>query len=103
MNVCIVLCKEIEHFGRQTVRVHALVAYNREFSHLNVADPLHHKNNDFSLMTDADEISYVKTFLELVNSLRLQMEMHYADMQRLVSDITRMNNNNIYFFSSGCN
>ena len=75
-----------------------------EFPHLNVVDTLHHKNNDFGLMTDAYEKSDVKTLRELVNSLRLQMEMHDADMQRLVSDITRMNNNYIYiFFSSGCN
>ena len=85
MNVCIVLCKEIEHFDRQSVRVHALVAYNRELSHLIVADTLYHKNNDFGLMTDADEMSDVKTLRELINSLRLQIEMHNADMQQLVS------------------
>ena len=56
-----------------------------EFPHLNVVDTLHHKNNDFGLMTDAYEKSDVKTLRELVNSLRLQMEMHDADMQRLVT------------------
>ena len=65
---------------------------------MNVVNTLHHKNNDFGLMTDAYEKSDVKTLRELVNSLRLQMEMHDADMQRLVSDITRMNNNYIYIF-----
>ena len=65
---------------------------------MNVVNTLHHKNNDFGLMTDAYEKSDVKTLRELVNSLRLQMEMHDADMQRLVSDITRMNINYIYIF-----
>ena len=54
-------------------------------SHLIAADTLNHKNNDFGPMTDADEISDVKTLRESVNSLRLQMEMHDADMQQLVS------------------
>ena len=70
---------------------------------MNVVNTLHHKNNDFGLMTDAYKKSDVKTLRELVNPLRLQMEMHDADMQRLVSDINRMNNNYIYIFSSGCN
>ena len=71
---------------------------------MNVVNTLHHKNNDFGLMTDAYEKSDVNTLRELVNSLRLQMEMHDADMQQLVSDITRKNLNYIYiFFSFRCN
>ena len=69
-----------------------------EFPHLNVVDTLHHKNNDFGLMTDAYEKSDVNTLRELVNPLRLQMEMHDADMQQLVSDITRKNLNYIYIY-----
>ena len=59
--------KLLEHFGRQIVRARALVAYDREFLHLNVVRRI---DNDFGLMTDADKISDVKSLRELVNSLR---------------------------------